>query len=186
MMLLIYAKEHIFIRVTLSRCVCVCVSLCLCSTFVCVPHFRGAFSIVKKAVHISSKKEYAAKIINTRRLTARGTEGGGGDVEGGGRLGEFKGCSTYIYIYIYIYIQVLMRDEKEGKKSKQGQTNYKAKQHSTPKAVTFPKCTCSSLMCTLNNIFSPRSQTYRSWRERPESAACSSIPTSVSPHQTPV
>ena len=36
------------------------------------------------------------------------------------------------------YIHVLMRDEKEGR-SKQGQTNNKAKQHSTPKAVTFPK-----------------------------------------------
>ena len=35
-----------------------------------------------------------------------------------------------------------MRDEKEGRKeerSKQGQTNNKAKQYSTPKAVTFPK-----------------------------------------------
>ena len=31
-----------------------------------------------------------------------------------------------------------MRDEKEGR-SKQGQTNNKAKQHTTPKAVTFPK-----------------------------------------------
>ena len=31
-----------------------------------------------------------------------------------------------------------MRDEKEGRK-KQGQTNNKAKQHSTPKAVTFPR-----------------------------------------------
>ena len=31
-----------------------------------------------------------------------------------------------------------MRDEKE-ERSKQGQTNNKAKQHSTPKAVTFPK-----------------------------------------------
>ena len=35
-------------------------------------------------------------------------------------------------------VHVLMRDEKEGR-SKQGQTNNKAKQHSTPKAVTFPK-----------------------------------------------
>ena len=35
-------------------------------------------------------------------------------------------------------IHVLMRDEKEGR-SKQGQTNNEAKQHSTPKAVTFPK-----------------------------------------------
>ena len=31
-----------------------------------------------------------------------------------------------------------MRDEKEVR-SKQGQTNNKAKQHSTPKAVSFPK-----------------------------------------------
>ena len=35
-------------------------------------------------------------------------------------------------------VHVLMRDEKEGR-SKQGQTNNKAEQHSTPKAVTFPK-----------------------------------------------
>ena len=37
---------------------------------------------------------------------------------------------------------VHVREMKEGRKeerSKQGQTNNKAKQHSTPKAVTFPK-----------------------------------------------
>ena len=39
---------------------------------------------------------------------------------------------------LYMYIHVLMRDEKEGR-SKQGQTNNMVKQHSTPKAVTFPK-----------------------------------------------
>ena len=39
---------------------------------------------------------------------------------------------------MYMYVHVLMRDEKEGRK-KQGQTNNEAKQHSTPKAVTFPK-----------------------------------------------
>ena len=38
----------------------------------------------------------------------------------------------------YIHVHVLMRDEKEGGKQ-QGQTNNKVKQHSTPKAVTFPK-----------------------------------------------
>ena len=38
-----------------------------------------------------------------------------------------------------IYNYVLMRDERrKEERSKQGQTN-KAKQHSTPKAVTFPK-----------------------------------------------
>ena len=35
-------------------------------------------------------------------------------------------------------MHVFMTDEKE-ERSKQGQTNNKAKQHSTPKAVTFPK-----------------------------------------------
>ena len=35
-------------------------------------------------------------------------------------------------------VHVLMRDEKE-ERSEHGQTNNKAKQHSTPKAVTFPK-----------------------------------------------
>ena len=38
---------------------------------------------------------------------------------------------------IYIYIHVLMRDEKEERK-KQAWSN-KPKEHSTPKAVTFPK-----------------------------------------------
>ena len=37
-------------------------------------------------------------------------------------------------------MHVLMRDERRKKeRSKQDQTNNKAKQHSTPKAVTFPK-----------------------------------------------
>ena len=35
----------------------------------------------------------------------------------------------------YIHVHVLMRDKKEGRK--QGQTNRKAKQYSTPKVVTF-------------------------------------------------
>ena len=39
-------------------------------------------------------------------------------------------------LYIHVHVHVLMRDEKEEKK--EGQTN-KAKEHSTPKAVTFPK-----------------------------------------------
>ena len=41
-------------------------------------------------------------------------------------------------IIVLEYVHVLMRDEKE-ERSKQGQTNNKAKQHSTSKAVTFPK-----------------------------------------------
>ena len=47
---------------------------------------------------------------------------------------------TYItnYTQVYVYLHVLMRDEKE-ERSKQGQTNNKAKQHSTPNVVTFPK-----------------------------------------------
>ena len=55
-------------------------------------------------------------------------------------------------------VHVLMRDEKEGRKkearrkqerSKQGQTNNKATQHSTPKAVTFPTCTCTSIIALI-------------------------------------
>ena len=42
-----------------------------------------------------------------------------------------------------MYIQgvhVLIRDERrKEERSKQGQTNNKVKQHSTPEAVTFPK-----------------------------------------------
>ena len=38
----------------------------------------------------------------------------------------------------HLYVHVLMRDERrKEERSKQGQTNNKAKQHSTPKAVTF-------------------------------------------------
>ena len=38
----------------------------------------------------------------------------------------------------FLYIHVLMRDERrKEERRKQGQTNNKAKQHSTPKAVTF-------------------------------------------------
>ena len=43
---------------------------------------------------------------------------------------------TTVCSYNVMYIHVLMRDEKEGRKK---QANDKAKQHSTPKAVTFPK-----------------------------------------------
>ena len=39
-----------------------------------------------------------------------------------------------------MYVHVLMRGERrKEERSKQEQTNNKAKQHSTPKAVTFPK-----------------------------------------------
>ena len=40
----------------------------------CTPVFRGAFSIVKRAVHKQSGQTFAAKIINTRRLTSRGEQ----------------------------------------------------------------------------------------------------------------
>ena len=38
--------------------------------------------------------------------------------------------------FCYAHVYVLMRDRKEGR-SKQGQINNKAKQHSTPKAVMY-------------------------------------------------
>ena len=50
----------------------------------------------------------------------------------------FKSLILLVY-GMHIHVHVLMRDEKEEKIRKQGQTN-KAKQHSTLTAVTFP-CT---------------------------------------------
>lgn len=35
--------------------------------------FRGAFSIVRKCVHKINGMEFAAKIINTKKLSPRGT-----------------------------------------------------------------------------------------------------------------
>ena len=42
-------------------------------------------------------------------------------------------------LFIYMYMHVNERCRRKGDRSKQGQTNNKAKQHSTPKTVTFPK-----------------------------------------------
>ena len=58
-----------------------------------------------------------------------------------------NGLTDNLIYYIHVngvYIDTtcihdLIRDEKKEERSKQGQTNNKAKQHSTPKAVTFPK-----------------------------------------------
>ena len=36
--------------------------------------YRGAFSVVKKCIHKQTKQEYAAKIINTRKLPSRGKD----------------------------------------------------------------------------------------------------------------
>ena len=55
---------------------------------------------------------------------------------------EFTGLPTgpVFTVFISTCCYVLMRDERrKEERSKQGQTNNKAKQHSTPKAVTFPK-----------------------------------------------
>ena len=49
-----------------------------------------------------------------------------------------SGCKVKCVVVYYIH--VLMRDERrKEERSKQGQTSNKAKQHSTPKAVIFPK-----------------------------------------------
>ena len=45
-----------------------------------------------------------------------------------------KFTCTDVQIKCSMYVRVLMQE-----RSKQGQTNNKAKQHSTPKVVTFPK-----------------------------------------------
>ena len=53
-------------------------------------------------------------------------------------------CTVHVCMYMYVccYMYVIHVNEKcrrKEERSKQGQTNNKAKQHSTPKAVTFPK-----------------------------------------------
>ena len=45
-------------------------------------------------------------------------------------------CEVVILLYIHVFKRE-MRRKKE--RSKQGQTNKQGKQHSTPKAVTFPR-----------------------------------------------
>ena len=56
-------------------------------------------------------------------------------------------------VYTHVHVHVLMRDE-EGRK--QGQTNNKAKQNSTLKAVTFPmKMSCLSIYIYYFSFFSP-------------------------------
>ena len=46
---------------------------------------------------------------------------------------------TIVHVISQLHVHVLMRDEKEGRKKQARSNNNKAKQHSTPKAVTCPK-----------------------------------------------
>ena len=78
--------------------VCVCVCVCVVSgllarkarllnlEYFCV-FFRGAFSVVRRCVKKASGQEYAAKIINTKKLSARG-----------------KGNKVYEYCCLYSHI----------------------------------------------------------------------------------
>ena len=55
---------------------------------------------------------------------------------------EFRTCRNTHEAEIIVYSYTCFNERYEGRKegrSKQGQTNNKARQHSTPKAVTFPK-----------------------------------------------
>ena len=59
---------------------------------------RGAFSIVRKVRHVTSGVDYAAKIINTKRLSARGEV-----VFNNSKVLHYFPHSMYIYIYMCIY-----------------------------------------------------------------------------------
>ena len=48
-------------------------------------------------------------------------------------------CLTALHVYIHVHVHVNERCRRKEERSKQSQTNNKAKQHNTPKAVTFPK-----------------------------------------------
>ena len=54
---------------------------------------------------------------------------------------ELSDCVMFgvvVYIHLYMYVRE-MKERRKKERSKQGQINNKAKQHSTPKAITFPK-----------------------------------------------
>lgn len=54
-------------------CYCPVKTLSLKSQLICLFFFpRGAFSVVRRCVKLSTGQEYAAKIINTKKLSARG------------------------------------------------------------------------------------------------------------------
>lgn len=59
---------------------------------------RGAFSVVRRCVKLCTGHEYAAKIINTKKLSARGREhglraGAWPWLMGGHRRSGIRGCS---------------------------------------------------------------------------------------------
>lgn len=47
-------------------------SVCVCLSLFPIFHPRGAFSVVRRCVKLCTGHEYAAKIINTKKLSARG------------------------------------------------------------------------------------------------------------------
>lgn len=74
--------------------------------FVCL--FRGAFSIVKRCVQKSTGLEFAAKIINTKKLTSRDFQ----KLEREARIcrklqhpniGENQCLFIYFYSYFFLY-----------------------------------------------------------------------------------
>uniref|UniRef100_A0A672LSV1 calcium/calmodulin-dependent protein kinase n=1 Tax=Sinocyclocheilus grahami TaxID=75366 RepID=A0A672LSV1_SINGR len=59
------------LALTCDVCVCVCTHFFHHRLLFFSLFFRGAFSVVRRCVKISSGQEYAAKIINTKKLSAR-------------------------------------------------------------------------------------------------------------------
>ena len=64
---------------------------------------------MKKAVHIRSQKPYAAKIINTRRLTTRGKEGGFGGGDGEGEEERKREGMCVISVCLHLHTLPLLR-----------------------------------------------------------------------------
>lgn len=94
---------------TSSELVQVCWSLdSECPVSLSSPLSRGAFSVVRRCVKLCSGHEYAAKIINTKKLSARGRcgpsltavggRGGHGPHDGGEKASRALWCAQWPYL----------------------------------------------------------------------------------------
>lgn len=72
-------------------------------TFVSVFH-RGAFSVVRRCVKLCTGQEYAAKIINTKKLSARGKPG---------QEAPAPSAVAWLFVMFASHLQTLLRPPRQ-------------------------------------------------------------------------